>query len=523
MSRNHQAYEGYINMYPPGMQDSHGISQSTPYPVDDVQEPINQVLLNKRNTDQKAKIGGSSSQVETIINPRYQQSFNFKGRNISQQSLQESLIKSSERNLSAESFQSFGSRKKDNTNFQVKLPDTTNYSEEALAFYKVYETIVKDGSLFTPEIQLKWCETLLEYAFKASFITQYNINAEKLSRKLTSEERLKNQRTILEYSLKILSKLISLNYPGALYLMGTLYSHQPYLNIHVKDILKQNDQKALDYYVKAADLNFPDACYRSGISFEYGRGVKNGMNHTDCLKQALHYYKRGVELCNEVNCMYKLGMHYLQGSYSSNKDILLEQDPIKALYWFEQATKSTDSKEISAQALYELGKIYEFDTLSPTLQEILNDNGVARDINKSIQYFHRCASECAYPLAQWKLGYCYEFGLLNFPIMAEKSIAWYAKSAMNKPRGNSMAMMALSGWYLTGAEGVLKPNDKEAFQWALRASKSSEGRLSRAEYALGFYYQRGIGTQIDMIKAKQHYEKAVELYHPKAAEALRSL
>ncbi len=77
-----------------------------------------------------------------------------------------------------------------------------------------------------------------------------------------------------------------------------------------------------------------------------------------------------------------------------------------------------------------------------------------------------------------------------------RSIAWYTKAAQ---RGDGESELALSGWYLTGSEGVLKQSDSEAYLWARRAA--SKG-IPKAEYAVGYYAEVGIGVASNLDEAK---------------------
>ena len=63
----------------------------------------------------------------------------------------------------------------------------------------------------------------------------------------------------------------------------------------------------------------------------------------------------------------------------------------------------------------------------------------------------------------------------------------------------------MSGWYLTGNEGVLKQSDSEAYLWARRAANKG---LSKAEYAVGYYAEIGIGVKPDIELAKRWYMRA---------------
>lgn len=426
----------------------------------------------------------------------------------------------------------------------IRNRDLASYSTEALTFYEVYNDVVADQGQFTPKVQLKWCETLLEFVFKENFISHYNINAEKLKRELRPEEAQKNQKVILEHAFKVLKKLIASRYAPAIYLMGTLYSHQPYLEIKNKNIVTRNDQKALEFYCKSAALNHSDSCYRAGVCFEFQRGTPSELSKYQCLEKAFQYYRQGAQECNNTSCMYKLGMTHLHGlqimNYTNDNDDpreldrIIRQDIARSIFWFEKAA----DLGTSPQACYELGKIYEFSNMPLNIQTLLLEHGVHRDTAQALRYYRECATRHNYPLAQWKLGHCYEIGELNLARDPAKSIAWYYRSAnggniagtknhpsnsgaSNTPmHGNPMAMLALSGWCLTGASGVMQPNDKEALKWALRASEQSDHKLARAEYVLGRMYELGLGTQPDLSKARSYYNTAAQHGFPKAIQRL---
>ena len=65
--------------------------------------------------------------------------------------------------------------------------------------------------------------------------------------------------------------------------------------------------------------------------------------------------------------------------------------------------------------------------------------------------------------------------------------------------------MALSGWYLTGSEGILDQSDTEAYLWARKAADKG---LAKAEYAIGYYSEIGIGVKLDIDEARRWYMRA---------------
>lgn len=397
-----------------------------------------------------------------------------------------------------------------------RIPDLSTYSPEALRFYEIYQQTILDASKFTPKVQMQWCENLLLVSQDDAFIKHYTINAEQLRRELKAEEVQRNQTIILQHAFKVLSKLIRLKCPEAYYLMGSLYSHRV-TTILLKnyDFIVKNDEKALEYYCEGAKLGHADCAFRSGVSFEFMKGVKT-RDKLESMNEAFKYYEMGSKNCHSSDCMFKLGMFYVYEMIPGINNIEL------GIKWFENAIKVGNSN----QACYELGKLYEFDGLPPAVKErIIQQIGKSfKDNSQSLKYYYKCALEFDYPLAQWKLGYSYELGELGLPIDAKKSIAWYFRAVTIDPERpkkknlNPMAMLALSGWYLTGASNVLQPNWNESFSWVQKACRYSDGKLARAEFILAYYYQNGIGCKQDMDMARQHFQIAANLGYPKATD-----
>jgi TPR repeat protein len=183
--------------------------------------------------------------------------------------------------------------------------------------------------------------------------------------------------------------------------------------------------------------------------------------------------------------MYKLGMILLHGSLGEQKN------PREAINWLRRAAEQAD--EDNPHALHELGLLHEV------------GEHVPQDHVASKNLFTR-AAHLGYTQSQFKLGQCYEYGALTCPMDPRRSIAWYTKAA---EKGDSEAELALSGWYLTGSEGVLKQSDSEAYLWARRAANKG---LSKAEYAVGYYAEVGIGIKQDVEFAKRWYMRAAGLF-----------
>jgi TPR repeat protein len=91
---------------------------------------------------------------------------------------------------------------------------------------------------------------------------------------------------------------------------------------------------------------------------------------------------------------------------------------------------------------------------------------------------------------------------MGCPVDPRTSIAWYSRAAVQEEHQSALA---LSGWYLTGAEGILAQSDTEAYLWARKAAQAG---LSKAEYAMGYFTEVGIGCPPNLEEAKRWYQRA---------------
>lgn len=242
--------------------------------------------------------------------------------------------------------------------------------------------------------------------------------------------------------------------------------------------LQVDHERAYHLYLQAAKQNHPAACYRVAVCNEIGAGTRREP------PRAAAFYRKAASL-GDTAAMYKLGMILLNGSLGEQKN------PREAIGWLRRAAEQAD--EENPHALHELGMLHE------------GQSGlVPHDPMQAKALFTR-AGHLGYTQSQYKLGQCYEYGSLGCPVDPRRSIAWYTKAA---EKGDAEAELALSGWYLTGSEGVLKQSDSEAYLWARRAANKG---LSKAEYAVGYYAEVGIGIKQDVEFAKRWYMRAAGL------------
>jgi TPR repeat protein len=199
--------------------------------------------------------------------------------------------------------------------------------------------------------------------------------------------------------------------------------------------------------------------------------------------------------------MYKMGMILLKGLLGQQKHLG------EAINMLKRAADNADAE--NPHALHELGLLYEAQTGSEK---------VIRDEEYASQLF-RQAAELGYKFSQFRLGQAYEYGLLGCPIEARSSIGWYTRAAAQEEHQSELA---LSGWYLTGSQGILEQSDTEAYLWARKAA-CAEPPLPKALFAMGYFTEVGIGCPRSLEEAKRWYGRAATYKFPKAQERLEEL
>ncbi|TIB86589.1 HCP-like protein [Wallemia mellicola] len=255
--------------------------------------------------------------------------------------------------------------------------------------------------------------------------------------------------------------------------------------------LQTDQQKAYDLYLTAAKRNHGPSTYRAAVCNELGVGTKKD------IARSCELYRKAATL-GETAAMYKIGVILLNGLLGVNRNAK------DAIIWFNRAAQQAD--EDNPHALHELALLYEH----PVAGALTQDDKVAYELFSQAAHY-------GYAPSQFKLGTAYEYGNLTCPVDPRRSIAWYTRAA---EKGHAEAELALSGWYLTGSEGVLKQSDSEAFLWARRAANQGQ---ANAEYAVGYYSEVGIGVKQDLELAKKWYTRAAQKGNQRASQRLIEL
>ena len=273
---------------------------------------------------------------------------------------------------------------------------------------------------------------------------------------------------------KIVKKLVHSGYTEAMFYLADCYG-QGLLG------LEADRKEAFLLYQSAAKQGHAESAYRTAVCCELGQEDGGGTKRDP--PRAVQWYKRAATLGN-VPAMYKMGIILLKGLLGQPRN------PREALIWLKRAAECAD--EENPHALHELALLYE---------NAKNNDFIMRDEAYSKELFIR-AADFGYQFSQFRLGTAYEYGSLGCHVDARQSIIWYTRAAA---QGEHQSELALSGWYLTGAEGILQQSDTEAYLWARKAATAG---LAKAEYAMGYFTEVGIGVPSNLEDAKRWYWKA---------------
>lgn len=195
--------------------------------------------------------------------------------------------------------------------------------------------------------------------------------------------------------------------------------------------------------------------------------------------------------------MYRLGLAYMNG------DMGLSVNPKEAIKWLGRSVEAATPEY--PEAIYKLANLY----ITGVPQFIFVD------YNYSVSLLNQ-AAEMGYAPAAFKLGECYEYGKLNCQPDAALSIHYYTLAA---EKGDRDACFALTAWYLVGSPNILPQSDEQAYTWAKRAAELG---LPKAEYAIGYFSEMGIGCEKNNTVALEWYKKAAAHGDQRAIEKLKN-
>lgn len=307
--------------------------------------------------------------------------------------------------------------------------------------------------------------------------------------------------TLTQEAMKWLKKLATHGicpYPDAQFMLAELYGRGEYG-------LKVNHGKAFNLYFAASKQGHPASTYRVAVCYEMGAGTKKDPS------RAIQFYRKAAAAGDQL-AMHKYALMLLYGHLGMKRNIK------EGISWLKRAAAVATVD--CPHSIMDLARLFEKDSGCPA---IIADEGYALEL-------YRRAAKLGHAPAQYRLGTCYEFGLLECVPDSQTALKWYAKAA---DQGFSEAELALSHWYLTGTPAtalsdpehledhvVLKPSENDAFEWAKRAAVQG---LPKAEYTMGYYCEEGIGCEADLGAALLWYRKSAEQNYHRALRRLTEL
>ncbi|KAJ5772321.1 Tetratricopeptide-like helical [Penicillium odoratum] len=292
--------------------------------------------------------------------------------------------------------------------------------------------------------------------------------------RLDPKTKAKAKEKYIQDAHKIVKKLSQAGYADAQFYLADCYG-EGLLG------LEADPKEAFNLYHSAAKAGHAQSAYRVAVCCEIG-AEEGGGTKRDPFK-AVQWYKRAASL-GDTPAMYKMGMIHLKGLLGQARS------PREGISWLKRAAERAD--EENPHALHELALMY---------QTASGNDSIVRDEAYASQLFHQ-AAELGYKFSQFRLGTAYEYGLMGCTPDNRMSIIWYTRAAA---QGEHQSELALSGWYLTGSEGVLQQSDTEAYLWARKAAVAG---LAKAEYAMGYFTEVGIGAAANLDDAKRWYWRA---------------
>ncbi|ORY08211.1 hypothetical protein BCR34DRAFT_488926 [Clohesyomyces aquaticus] len=287
---------------------------------------------------------------------------------------------------------------------------------------------------------------------------------------------------LLREARQILQRLADRSYPFAQYYLADGYAS----GLFNKD--KPDHDRAFPLFVAASKHGHAESGYRAALCYEFGWGCRKDY------AKAVQFYRAAASK-NHPGAATRLGKACLTG------DMGLTNRYREGLKWLKRATESADPQYNSAP--YELG--------------LLHETGYGEDVFKdeiyAVQLFTQ-AAELGHAQAALRLGEAYEHGHLCCPKDAALSVHYYNCAAQaDIPE----AMMNLCAWYMVGAEPVLEKDENEAYEWAKKAAQHG---LPKAEYAVGYFTEMGIGCRRDPLEANVWYVKAADHGDERAKQRL---
>ncbi|KAJ2876270.1 hypothetical protein GGH93_000927 [Coemansia aciculifera] len=252
--------------------------------------------------------------------------------------------------------------------------------------------------------------------------------------------------------------------------------------------IEPDKSKAIQLFTYAAKNHHASAAYKVGQHQEERKSSG----------RAFSYYQMAAAL-GDVSANYRMARVYLDGDFGKKVNIK------QALVFLRRSAELASAE--CYDGAYMLATMYLCEHPNQAVYEVIFFD--AEEAQKLLDKAARLGSA----EAQFKLGRLFELGDHGFPVDPRLSTYYYQLAA---EQDHAEAQMSLSGWYVSGGEGVFI-NDQLAFDWGHRAAQQG---FTRAIFAMGYYYEMGVGCEPDINQANEWYTRAAAAGSVEAKERL---
>ncbi|KAF8680124.1 HCP-like protein [Rhizoctonia solani] len=286
----------------------------------------------------------------------------------------------------------------------------------------------------------------------------------------------------------------------ALYLRGTLEASGAF-----PEKIPRDQRSAFRDFNEAARQGYKAGWFKIGRDYE---SVKD-------MARAREVFERGAGL-KETSCLYRLGMAHLLGQlgFTANPAVavpLLQEAADLANVDVPQPAYVFGMLLLGEFAQVELPPALLAKTLpAPTPQ---NPHPRASEARRRIER----AAFLGYGPALYKMGWGYEHAKMGCAYDPLLSVQYYSSASQ---RGEAEADMSLSKWFLCGSEGFFEKDENLAVVFA---EKAANRKLATGMFAMGYYYEVGVGVKADRNEAIKWYQKAAATGNTEATGRLTAL
>ncbi|GJJ14818.1 hypothetical protein Clacol_009086 [Clathrus columnatus] len=285
--------------------------------------------------------------------------------------------------------------------------------------------------------------------------------------------------------------------PEALFLRGILYSTGC-----APDVSPRSPREAFRDFEAAARGGWAKAWFKLGRDYETVGDIARAR---DC-------FERGMR-ANIESCYYRMGMARLLGQLGLPASY---NDALPLLHKAATLATIETPQPAYVYGLLLLGEFAQVQVPENVFFALALIPPGTNALTEARKYIEK-AAYLGFAPAQYKLGHAYEYAIAPFEADPLLSVQWYSLASQ---QGEAEADMALSKWFLCGAEGAFEKDENLAFVFAEKAASKA---LPSAEFALGYYAEVGIGMHKDVEVAKAWYEKAIAHGNPDAPDRLAAL